>query len=65
MAGAKIFGAYNKCLKRYIAPKVEKLTILLQLKPDFEKLTLMQGDALETWCKAPTSHLHAAFVAFV
>ena len=30
MAGAKIFDAYNKCIKNYVASKVEKLTILLQ-----------------------------------
>ena len=39
MAGAKIFDGYNKCLKSYAASKVEKLTILLQWKPDFDKLT--------------------------
>ena len=60
MAGAKIFDGYDKCLKSYAASKVEKLTILLQWKPEFEKLTLMEGDALETWCEAPTWHLYAA-----
>ena len=60
VVGAKIFHGYYKRLKSYAASKVGKLTILLQWKPEFEKLTLMQGDALETWCEAPTCCLHIA-----